>query len=168
MTATCKLEVQQQTPVNLVGVVARNHLWLPAEAPDFSLSKSSRLALGSSRLLFNGYRRFLSRWQGSGRVNVTTAHFRVMPELMSYRFFAGCFGCRYQCHFSDASYSFVYHKCSLGSTQRVREMSTIDISWGWRWPVPRGDKLTTFTCWLSRNSDSHNLLETYKPVQAML
>jgi len=37
MTATCKTKVQQQSPVNLVGIVTRNHLWLQAEATDFSL-----------------------------------------------------------------------------------------------------------------------------------
>jgi len=132
----------------------------------FLNSKSSRLVLGSSRLLLNGYRRFLSRGQGSGKVNVMTVHFHVLPELiMSYRFFTSCFGCRYQCHFYDVSYSFVYHKCPLGSTQSVREMSTRNISWGWRRPVLRANKPTNFPCWSSRNSDSHNLLE---PIQVML
>jgi hypothetical protein len=40
----------------------------------------------------------------------------------------------------------------LGSTQPLIEMSTRNSSWGQRRPVRRADNLTTFLCWLSRNS----------------
>jgi len=40
---------------------------------------------------------------------------------------------------------------ALGLTQRLTEMSTRNISWGYRWPVHRADSLTTFMCWLSWN-----------------
>jgi hypothetical protein len=38
---------------------------------------------------------------------------------------------------------------ALGSTQALTEMSTRGISWGWRWPVHKADKLTTFMYRLS-------------------
>jgi hypothetical protein len=41
---------------------------------------------------------------------------------------------------------------ALGSTQPLTEVSTRDLSWGWRRPVCRADNLTTFMCRLSRNS----------------
>jgi hypothetical protein len=34
----------------------------------------------------------------------------------------------------------------LGSTQPLTEISNRHISWGWRWPVRRADKLITFMC----------------------
>ena len=40
---------------------------------------------------------------------------------------------------------------TLGSTQPLTEMSTRNVSWGWRWPVRRADNLTTFMCRLSWN-----------------
>jgi hypothetical protein len=40
---------------------------------------------------------------------------------------------------------------ALGSTKPLTEMSTRNISWGWRRPVRRADNLTTFMCRLSRN-----------------
>jgi hypothetical protein len=51
---------------------------------------------------------------------------------------------------------FYWHKPSgrtmaLGLTHPLREMSTRNISWGWRRPVRRADKFTTFMCWLSWN-----------------
>jgi hypothetical protein len=55
---------------------------------------------------------------------------------------------------------------ALGSTQRLREMSTRNISFaGWRWPVRRVDNLTTIICRLYWNSGSLNLLEPSEPVQ---
>jgi hypothetical protein len=40
---------------------------------------------------------------------------------------------------------------ALGSTQPLSEMSTRNISWGWRRPMRRADNLTTFLCRLSWN-----------------
>jgi len=40
---------------------------------------------------------------------------------------------------------------TLGFTQPLTEMSTRNISWGWRRPVRRADNLTTFICRLSWN-----------------
>ena len=48
---------------------------------------------------------------------------------------------------------------ALGSTYPPKEMSTGDISWGCRRPVPRADNLTTFMCRLSTNSGILNFLE---------
>jgi len=52
---------------------------------------------------------------------------------------------------------------ALGLTRSVAEMSTRNISWGWRWAVRRADNLTTFMCRLSWNlgaSTSWNPLDT--------
>jgi hypothetical protein len=38
---------------------------------------------------------------------------------------------------------------ALGSTQPLTEMSTRNISWGWRRPVRRADNLASFVCRLS-------------------
>ena len=43
------------------------------------------------------------------------------------------------------------HTVVLGLTQPLTEMSTRNISWGYRRPVSRADNLITFTCRLSRN-----------------
>jgi len=40
---------------------------------------------------------------------------------------------------------------SLGLTQLLTEMSTRNVSWGYRRPVLRADNLTTFMSWLSWN-----------------
>jgi len=40
---------------------------------------------------------------------------------------------------------------ALGLTQPLTEMSTSNISWGYRRPVRRADNLTTFVCRLSWN-----------------
>jgi hypothetical protein len=40
---------------------------------------------------------------------------------------------------------------TLGLTHLLQEMSTRNISWGWRWLVCRADNLTTYMCWLSSN-----------------
>ena len=40
---------------------------------------------------------------------------------------------------------------ALGLTQTLTEMSTRNISWGWRRTVSRADNLTTFMCRLSWN-----------------
>jgi hypothetical protein len=40
---------------------------------------------------------------------------------------------------------------ALGLTRPLTEMSTRNIFWGQRWPVPRADNLTTFMCRLSWN-----------------
>jgi len=48
---------------------------------------------------------------------------------------------------------------ALGSTQPLTVMGTRGIFWGLRRRVRRADNLTTFTCRLSRNSESLNLLE---------
>ena len=36
-----------------------------------------------------------------------------------------------------------------GLTQSLTEMSTMNISWGYMWPVRRAENLTTFMCRLS-------------------
>jgi len=43
------------------------------------------------------------------------------------------------------------HAMALGLTQPLIEMSTRNISWGYRRPVRRADNLTTFMCQLSWN-----------------
>jgi len=48
---------------------------------------------------------------------------------------------------------------ALGFPQPLTEMSTRNISWGWRQPVCGDDITTTFMCQLSRNSGCLNLLE---------
>jgi hypothetical protein len=60
---------------------------------------------------------------------------------------------------------------ALGSTQPLTEMSTRNSSWGWRRPVRRADKLTTFMCRLSRNSGastSRNSKGLSRPVAGKL
>ena len=54
---------------------------------------------------------------------------------------------------------------ALGLTQTLTQMSTRNISWGWRRPVRRADNLTTFMCRLSLKSGSVNFLEPSGPVQ---
>ena len=53
-----------------------------------------------------------------------------------------------------------------GLTQPLTEMSTKNISWGWRRPVRSADNLNTFMCRLSWNLGSLNLLEPLQPGQA--
>ena len=60
---------------------------------------------------------------------------------------------------------------SLGSAKPPTEMSTRNISWGWRWPVRRADNLTTFMCRLSWNlgaSTSWNPQGLSRPVMGLL
>jgi len=60
---------------------------------------------------------------------------------------------------------------ALGSTQPLTEMSTRNISWGWRRPVRRADNLTTHMCWLSWNpgaSTSWNPQGLSRPVMGLL
>jgi len=60
---------------------------------------------------------------------------------------------------------------ALGLTQPVTDMSTRNISWGYRRPVRRADNLTTFMCRLSWNlgtSTSWNSLDLSKPVKGLL
>jgi len=60
---------------------------------------------------------------------------------------------------------------ALGLTHPLTEMSTRDISGGWRRPVLRADNLAISLCRLSRNSGSLNLVEPYvlsRPVQRLL
>jgi len=60
---------------------------------------------------------------------------------------------------------------ALGSTQPLTEMSTRNISWGWRRPVRRADNLTTFMCRLSCNleaSTSWNPQGLSRPVMGLL
>ena len=54
----------------------------------------------------------------------------------------------------------------LGRTMPLTEMSTRDMSWGLRWPVPRADNLAAFVYRLSRNCGSLSLLEPPWPVKA--
>jgi hypothetical protein len=71
---------------------------------------------------------------------------------------------------------FHWHKLSgrtmaLGSTQPLTEMSTRNISWGYRRPVSRADKHTTFMCRMSWNleaSTSWNPLGLSRPVMELL
>jgi hypothetical protein len=60
---------------------------------------------------------------------------------------------------------------ALGSTQPLTEMSTRNISWGWRRPVRRADNLATFMCRLSCNlgaSTSWNPQGLPRPVMEFL
>ena len=60
---------------------------------------------------------------------------------------------------------------AVGTTQPLTEMSTRNISWGWRWPVRRADNLTTFMCRLSWNlgaSTSWNPQGLSRPVMGLL
>ena len=60
---------------------------------------------------------------------------------------------------------------ALGSTQPLTEMSTRNISWGWKQPVRRADNLTTFMCRLSRNLGaltSWDTLGLSRPVMGLL
>ena len=60
---------------------------------------------------------------------------------------------------------------ALGLTQPLREMSTRNISWGWRRPMRTADNLTTFTCRLSWNlgaSASWNPQGLSRPVMGLL
>jgi hypothetical protein len=60
---------------------------------------------------------------------------------------------------------------TLGSTQRLTEMSTRNISWGVKEAGARADNLTTFMCWLSWNlgaSTSWNPKGLSWPVQGQL
>ena len=59
----------------------------------------------------------------------------------------------------------------LGLTQPLTEMSTRNISWGWRWPVRTADNLTTFMCRLSWHlgaSTSWNPQGLSRPVMGLL
>jgi len=63
------------------------------------------------------------------------------------------------------------HTMALGLTQPRTEMSTRNISWGWRRPVRRADNLTTFMCWLCWNlgaSTSWNPQGLSRPVMGLL
>jgi len=60
---------------------------------------------------------------------------------------------------------------ALGLTQPLTEMSTRNISWGWKRPVRRADNLTTFMCRLSWNlgaSTSWNPQGLSRPVMGLL
>jgi len=60
---------------------------------------------------------------------------------------------------------------ALGLTQPLTEMSTRNISWGWRRPVRRADNLTTFMCRLSWNlgaSTSWHPQGLSRPVMVLL
>ena len=60
---------------------------------------------------------------------------------------------------------------SLGLTQPLTEMSTRNISWGYRRPVRRADNLTNFMCRLSWNlgaSTSWNHQGLYRPIMVLL
>jgi len=60
---------------------------------------------------------------------------------------------------------------SLGLTQPLTEMSTRNVSWGWRRPVRRVDNLITFRCRLSWNlgaSTSWNPQGLSRPVMGLL
>ena len=60
---------------------------------------------------------------------------------------------------------------ALGSTQPLTEMSTRNISWGYRRPVRRADNPTTFMCRLSWNlgaSTSWNPQGLSRPVMGLL
>jgi len=60
---------------------------------------------------------------------------------------------------------------TLGSIQPLTEMSTRNISWGWRRPVRTADKLTTFMCRMSWNlgtSSSWNPQGLSRPVMGLL
>jgi hypothetical protein len=55
---------------------------------------------------------------------------------------------------------------ALGLTQPVTEMSTRNISWGWRRPLGRADNLTIFICRLSWNLRASTSYSPLGPVQA--
>jgi len=60
---------------------------------------------------------------------------------------------------------------ALGLTQPLTEMSTRNISWGYRRPVRRADKLTTFMCRMSWNvgaSTSWNTQGLSRPVMELV
>jgi len=60
---------------------------------------------------------------------------------------------------------------ALGLTQPLTEMSTRNVSWGWRWPVRRADNPSTFMCRLSWNlgaSTSWNPKGLSWPVMGLL
>ena len=60
---------------------------------------------------------------------------------------------------------------ALGLTQPLTEISTRNISWGWRRPVRRADNLTTFMCRLSWNleaSTSWKPQDLPRPVMGLL
>jgi hypothetical protein len=62
------------------------------------------------------------------------------------------------------------HTMALGSTQPLTEMSTRNISWGWRRPVRRADKLATSMWLLSRDLGtltSWNPQGLSRPVQGL-
>jgi len=59
----------------------------------------------------------------------------------------------------------------LGLTQHLTEMSTRNISWGYRRPARRADNPTTWMCRLSRNlgaSTSWNPQGLSRPVMGLL
>jgi hypothetical protein len=63
------------------------------------------------------------------------------------------------------------HTMALELTQSLTEMSTRNISWGWRRPVRRADNRTTFICCLSWNlgaSSSWNPQGLSRPVMGLL
>jgi len=68
------------------------------------------------------------------------------------------------------SYCVNTHTMALGSTQPVTEMSTRNIPQGWRRPVRRDDKLTTFVCRWSWNlgaSTFWNPQDLSRPVRGL-
>jgi len=63
------------------------------------------------------------------------------------------------------------HTVTLGLTQSLTEISTRNISWGWRRPVPCANNRTTFMCRLSWNlgaSNSWNPLGHSRSVMGLL
>jgi len=52
------------------------------------------------------------------------------------------------------SYKPFVRNMALGLTQPLTEISTRNISWGLRCPMPRADNLTTFMCQLSWNLEA--------------
>jgi hypothetical protein len=60
---------------------------------------------------------------------------------------------------------------ALELTQPLTKISTRNVSCGYRWPVPKADKLTIFMCRLSRNlgaSNSWNPQGLSRPVMGLL
>jgi len=60
---------------------------------------------------------------------------------------------------------------ALGLTQPLTEMSTRNVSWGYRRPVRRADNLTTLMCRLSGNlgaSTSWNPQGLRRPIMGLL
>ena len=55
---------------------------------------------------------------------------------------------------------------ALRLTQLLTEMSTRDISWGWRRPVRKADNPATFMCRLSWNLGASTSWKPLRPVQA--